>query len=159
MSCDSKNCIKIDLNWRNSELYMQYFHQIYIAWTKKYTVQPSSIVSPFGWCFTFNIVDEFKLYQKNSTVEYYKPQKPYYYDYYIKSVGYNPDLLNSTKSSPLMTSQSTSGLDIFLLMSLNQFYQCSVGFADCKLEDIQTTVIVHSPYEMPDIRKFFHAGS
>lgn len=130
------------MTWKNSEIYMQYFHQMDIAW----------IMHPYGWCFTFNIFDDIKLYHKNSIAEYFKPQNLYYYDYYFKSAEYDSNLVNNTKSPPLVTTQSTLGLDILILMSFNQYYQCASDFADCKLEDIRTTVIVHSPYEMPDMR-------
>ena len=111
-------------------VFMQFHLNIHVNWLRKYQGTHVITFSSYGWCNTFNIVNQDQLFYENSTAEYfdYKPSSN------IDQTKVFRDLTKAQLDPPLFTSKS------------------DFGFRAISFHLQNVTVVVHSPYETPDSR-------
>lgn len=108
----------------------QIFVDFQIAWVRKFQGTHVVTFSSYGWCNTFNIVDQNEMFFVNSTASYFN-YKESYKSVFIASVA---GLQKNAPKTPLFTDKNDFGLHGFIF--------------DVEL----VTVVIHSPYEIPDKR-------
>lgn len=115
-----------------------------ILWMIKSGVSPVFIISQFGWCKTFNVVGFDQMFNLNSTAGYFQ---------YKSNV--NSSDINLKPYSLKSTVKKEFGYQGYLSFPDDDLEYCFYS-ARCITDGLQSIVIVHSPYEMPDIkhRKF-----
>lgn len=131
---------------------MQSFVHVDITWIRRLSVTSNLTISPYGWCNTFNLVDESEMFYENSVAEYF-----YYQKTFLKSTietlrRVKNFLPENTDRLPLKTAQSNAGFQGAVYMEKSQYYACNYILDSCRKEKKQLTLILHSPYETPDSR-------
>ncbi|KAL7014746.1 hypothetical protein ACKWTF_016106 [Chironomus riparius] len=70
-----KFCVPPEIRWQNIELFGSLIISVDTIWMEKLTIYECMTLSSYGWCHTFNIVDELEIIYKNSVAEYFQYQK------------------------------------------------------------------------------------
>lgn len=140
------------LGYKDKDVYMQYFLNVDAIWINTVTVARNLTISPYGWCHTFNIVNDLEIYHENSTSEYFRFQRPNLNSYIEKHKRIKTLLPENKQQLPLKTTQSSAGFLGNVYMFWSKYYNCMINSVPCKDENKHLTLVVHSPYETPDIR-------
>ena len=112
------------------EVVDQFIVNFQVDWLRKFQGTYVITFSSYGWCKTFNIVDDSELFHENSTAQYFRHQPTNK----LELIGSIYSLAMNPQNSPLFTAQSDFGVHAFVFDSDN------------------TTFVIHSPYEIPDSR-------
>lgn len=136
----SNGCFKNDFNWTKYALAVHYNFNLRINWMDRHKVTPIMTISRFGWCKTFNVVEDHQMMNLDTTVGYFR---------YISQQASNP--LDFLTSMPLMTSKKDVGYRSAVSIPLMKFIPCRFGDG-CNAQSLRNVLIIHSPYEMPDIK-------
>lgn len=137
----TNDCLKQDLNWTKYELAVNYWFPIKIKWIGKYKIVSTLTLSQFGWCKTFNIVGSDQMFSINSIAEHLK---------FRSEKSFNQTTTNEVET-PLFTDEKGSGFQGLVKIPENTRRMC--GFhSGCNADSIEKTLVIHSPYEMPDVR-------
>jgi hypothetical protein len=125
-----KECFYINNTRDIKTVFEQFLLDLQIDWQRKFHGNHVITFSSHNWCNTFNIVDHSQLYHTNSTAEYfnYKPSMK------SEKIGLFSELQQQTEKSPLYTLKSDLGLHGFVF------------------DEQFATVVIHSPFETPDLR-------
>lgn len=123
-------CYNINNTGDILEILEQFRLNLQIDWQRKFQGTHQITFSSYNWCNTFNIVDHSQLYYKNSTAQYFNYKAP------MKDqiIGLFAVLQKNIKKSPLLTTKSDLGLHGFVF------------------DEEFVTVVIHSPFETPDLR-------
>lgn len=141
---DYLGCKFPQIHWQKFELYGQHMFRHQVIWMEKYDIYEKLVMSPFGWCHTFNIVDEDQMFYPNSVAEYFQYQRV--------NISYkNPKNLNNTIKSPFFTSNKDAGLQVTIKTELeDEAIKCSQGVFGTGCNAIpRLMIVVHSSWELP----------
>lgn len=134
-----KECLKNDIYWKKFELGMPYWLDFEVNWIDKYTATTDLTVSNFGWCKTFNLVEMTQMFNTKLLAEHLWNQ----------TAVNSPSLI--LKNKPYFTSKKTAGYKAEISKKNPKLSFC--GFTNgCTHDSVQHFIIIHSPYEVPDIR-------
>lgn len=135
------------LNWKNPQAYIQFEIDKSNSWIKKYRLKTGMIISYTGWCHSFNLVEYDKMFHKNSTSEYFD----IFHDkiLLLRSKNYYQ---NMTEHSPFYTTRKEYGFDFGFVVNRNYYADQYSGIEHWMYNNWQVKVIVHSSFEMPDVR-------
>jgi len=127
----SMRCSEAFRSFKDSGYYYDLWTFLQIIWLGKFVLSHDVTFSSLDWCNTFNIVSHEKIYHSNTTASYFKFHNPPD----MEALGIQIDFPRKrTKNHPLFTERSVEGFYGITYLSYGAF------------------VVVHSPYETPDIR-------
>lgn len=101
-----------------------------IKWIRKFQGSQKITFSSYGWCNTFNVVDDQQMFHDDSIAQYFRYKRRFSQAW----IGFISDLPNHPQQPPLITTKSDFGFHGFIF---------DIDFV---------TVVVHSPFETPDFR-------
>lgn len=136
-------CYVNDIRWKKYELGMHYWLNIQIDYARKYKISTNLTISAFGWCKTFNIIGFDKMFHENSATDYFKYKKMSNFDTKSK--------LLHLKNNSISSIRKEAGFRASLEFGHQSFVTCQF-MSGCNRESVQTTVVIHPQYEMPDTR-------
>lgn len=124
------NCYNSNTTEELNDILGQLHLNFQIDWLRKYRGVHVTTFSSYGWCSTFNIVNDRELFHGNSTAQYFmfKPSLM------TEITGKLVHRIINPQKPPLFTNQSDYGVHAFIFDQEN------------------ATVIIHSPFETPDLR-------
>jgi len=134
-----KDCMQNDIRWKKFELGVPYWLPLQVSWAEKFSAPTSLTISHFGWCKTFNMVDTDEMFDKYSIADHLRNQAV---EKTTSKIVNNP---------PYYTYKKTAGYNGYIQTINNRLRFCDFSYG-CNYDSAQTTIVVHSPYEMPDIR-------
>ena len=134
------------IDWSNNVAYIQFDTGLLHVWIDKYTIKSKMVISHFGWCDVFNLIDDDKMFLKNSTAEYFNSIQG------TRQLSSNLKLQNLTQNLPLFTPRSELGYTLGLTVNNNPYASGSSGVENFMYLNWEVKVILHSPLELPDRR-------
>ncbi|XP_070507966.1 uncharacterized protein [Chironomus tepperi] len=145
---DRYNCGGIYYDWRNLALYLQ--NELFIngIWMEKISIKYQYTISFYGWCTTFNLLGEKKIFYENKTAKYFREFKSLFYKNQLFSLD---NQLNEAKYTP----KKEHGFHGIIEQSFNELLRkgCKGEFKKiCLSTEKQTRVVIHPPTELIDPR-------
>lgn len=116
------------------------------VWADKYVTNSRMRISPYGWCNTFNSAVTAKMFHENSTAKYFEGIKA------NNRVAIDTKLTGLDIKPPIHTSKKELGYLGILAQDINPLFRCTQFYELCKDTNKQTRVVIHSPFEMMDLR-------
>jgi len=134
------------IDWRNYKAYIQFDTHLLHVWIDKYSIKSKMVISYLGWCDVFNIIDDDKMLNKNSTAEYFSIIEG------GRQMSSKLKLQNFTQNSPLFTPKSGQGYTAGVTVSNSPYASLSSGIENFMYANWELKVILHSPFELPHKR-------
>lgn len=113
-------------------------------WAQKSQLIANITISSFGWCSTFNIVDESDMIHTNFAANYFRYQNSSNYTKPTEVQPYN-------ESYPLFTVSKDRGIAVTVHRIRDPLIQCSMIDINCTHQR-GLTLVIHSSNELPDSR-------
>lgn len=113
-------------------------------WVQKSQLIGNITISRFGWCSTFNIMDETDMLHANSIAEYFKYQNS-------SNSTKSTDIQQYNEPYPLFTVSKDRGISVTVHRIRDPLIQCSMIDNNCTHQR-GLTLVIHSPNELPDTR-------
>ena len=133
-----------NVDWIFFELSFNYWITLHIDWILKFNVDAFLTISPFGWCKTFNIINNERMFHENSVAEYVKYK-------IVENVYPTSKFTLNLTDEPLYTTKKETGFHGFMTDHGIRYLNCNT-LSPCISDTLFTTIIIHSPFEMPDQR-------
>jgi len=139
-NCAYKHCKELTQNWKRLDLYIQRDITYFVTWMERFRLKPDVTISKHGWCITFNAVKDDEIMYKDRVAEYFHYQSSKDKISFPKRA-----FQNFTRKNPIYTTKKDIGFHGTFEVGLNMHFVHII-------RNWQLSVILHSPYELPDAR-------
>jgi hypothetical protein len=143
---DRHRCVALKYHWTFIPLYMQYDNEFQGVWMKTFSSRVKIVITRFGWCSTFNMVDQHELLHANQSSEYFS-----FLDPGVNKLRSDPHKKLNRKS-PLFSTQKELGFGGNVVTAINSLFVCRGFYKLCSRRVHQSRLIFHSSFELPDER-------